>query len=391
MEETEDRRLRAKQVSGDYGYIPDLVASAGPSLLALIGGASPGIVSQHIDRGNQYAQARGKQEEVTKDKMTQIDVNGEPMNVLARDALGEKPYIQPPRSAGASGAPSGNVQSTMTYSNKKTGEISNFYLSRNGLIYRVGDNEANGNPVPPEKIAADYVPFKGFATANIEDAYGNKNVTQMQRTNPGQKVSVAGAKGYGSMVGVPTEGIKQTEKSLDEHNKRVGDIENKLSDLKSSIPILENPASTPTELTAAREALIRSISTEPRLTDEDVARAMGNDFRSLFAQTRNALGNKAFGDMSPKQRQEFLTSAKTLINRMDQGVQRSYDKMTKETSTVPGGKGYIEKKTPVQAQKSKASKAELEKIKQAAKKAFGNDKTMYDKFVEKKTRELGLD
>jgi len=377
--------------SSDLSFLPDLAASAGPGILALLGGASSNVVSQHFDRGNKYAQSRGAQEEVTKDKIMQVDDNGLPLNVLARDAVGRRPFIEPKAGApGSSGASGGNVQSARSYSNKKTGEIVDVYLARNGLIYRAGDNEATGKPIPADVLATEYVPFKGFATANIENAFGDKSVTQMQRTNPAQKVTVAGAKGYGSMVGVPEEGIKQTEKSLDEHNKRVGDLELKAGDLKSSISILENPTATPTELTAARESLIRAISTEPRLTDEDVARAMGNDFRSLYSQFRNALKNKAFGEMSPVQRQEFIKSAKTLIKKIDQGVQRSYEKMMGESATVPGGKSYLEKKTPELSKKSKKATAEIEKIKQAAKKAFGNDIDGYNSFIEKKSLELGL-
>lgn len=379
-----------KNQSTDLSFLPDLAASAGPGLLALLGGASPKIVSEQFDKGNRYAQGRGTQEEITKDKIMQIDVNGEPQNILARDAVGKKPFIPGKTITGSTSGTGGNVQSARSYSNKKTGEIVDVYLSRNGLIYRAGDNEATGKPISADVLASEYVPFKGFATANIENAFGDKTVTQMQRTNPSQKVTVGGAKGYGSMVGVPTEGIKQTEKSLDEHNKRVGDLELKASDLKSSIAILENKDATPTELTAARESLIRSISTEPRLTDEDVARAMGNDFRSLYSQFKNAVKNRGLGEMNPEQRAEFIKSAKTLIAKMDQGVQRSYEKMIGESETVPGGKQYLEKKNPALSKKLKKSTAEMEKIKQAAKKAFGNDIDGYNSFIDKKSLELGL-
>lgn len=384
----DEQQIPPKDVQAGLGYIPDLAAAVGPGLLATLGGASPRVASSLFDQGNKYAQGRGAQEEVTKNKLTTaIGKDGKPVYVNTRDAVGLQQYIKPNRMLDTSQ----NVQSTATYSNKQTGELANFYIARNGLIYRVGENETNGKPISPDFLAQNYVPFKGYASAETVDPYGTKVVTQTQRSLPSQVDVIAKTPGYGAMVGVPTEGIKETEKSLDEHNKRIGDLELKRNDLKSSLSIFNNPSATPTELTAARESLIRSITPEPRLTDEDVKRAMGNDFRSVFSQVRNMLSNKTFEQMSTAERAEFIKASNTLIDKMNKGIQRSYDKMLQESSTVPGGQGYLQKKTQPNVQMKRSTQAQFDQIKRAAAQEFGAGTDLYNKFVAKKALDLGIE
>src|SRR5690554_4654046 len=43
-------------------FMPDLIASAGPSVLALLGGASADVVTSQMDRANQYAKSRADRE-----------------------------------------------------------------------------------------------------------------------------------------------------------------------------------------------------------------------------------------------------------------------------------------------------------------------------------------
>ncbi len=374
----------------DPAMVADLAASAGPSLLALLGGASPAVVSGLLDKGNQYAMKRGAQEEVTKDKIAIIEEDGLPKNVLVRDSLGKKPYYQQKAASALGGSSDQNVQSKMVFSNKKTGELLSTYLARNGKMYRVGETPDMAEALDPNKLNQEYVPFIGFGTAKSKDMYGGESVTQFQKTLPSKKVVVGGTQGYAGTQGVPTEGLKATEKSLDEHNKRIGDLELKANTIDDFISVLSNPNANANEIAAAQEAVIRATTTEPRLTDEDVKRAMGDNFKSVFTQLSRALSNKVTGKLQQNQRNDLLKAAQTLSSVMKKGIQRSYEKMQGEVSTIPGASSLVEKRTPDIQKRKKQTQAKMAEIEQIAKKQFGPDKESYNRYIKMKRQELGL-
>lgn len=377
-------RIKETQLAERNASLGDAAVAAVPTLMNLLGKGSSIEQANRITDANKYLQNRGAANAAElKDIKTISNEIGEPEFIKAEDSIGMKAYEAP--KAGKTAADlAGHVHSAQKVFNVDTAERGLKVLYKNGTSKII-------NSTGEESTGGKWEPDLGVGVVTSEDMYGSKKTKQWNKNTPtGDKKIVTQQPGYGSTQGVPTEGIKQAEKSLDEHNKRIGDLELKRSDLQSSLSIMSNPNATPTELTAARESLIRSISTEPRLTDNDVARAMGNDFRSLYAQLRNSISNKAYGDMSPEQRSEFLKSAKTLISKIDSGIGRSHQKMMEESSTVPGGKNYLEKKTKTQVQKSKAKQAELIEMKNKAKKFFGNNVDAYNKFIAKKQEELGI-
>ena len=377
-------RIKETQLAERNASLGDAAVAAVPTLMNLFGKGNSIEQAGRIADTNKYLQNRGAAKVAElKDIKTISNELGEPEFIKAEDSIGMKAY-EAPKSGKTAADLAGHVHSAQKVFNMDTNERGLKVLYKNGtskIINSVGEESTGGR----------WEPDVGVGVVTNEDMYGGKKTEQWNKNKPsGGNKTVTQQPGYGTTQGVPTEGVKQAEKSLDEHNKRIGDIELKRNDLQSSLGIMSNPNSTPTELTAARESLIRSISTEPRLTDEDVARAMGNDFRSTYAQLRNSISNKAYGDMSPEQRAEFLKSAKTLINKMDSGISKSHQKMMEESSAIPGGKDYLEKKTKTQAQKSKAKQAELITIKNKAKKFFGNNVDAYNKFIAKKQEELGI-
>ena len=381
-----------RSVASDFDprMVADLGASLGPSVLALLGGASPNVVSGLMDKGNQYAMKRGAQEEVTKDKISVIDEGGLPLNVLTRDSVGKRPYYQAKAGALSGGQKDQNVQSKMTFANKKTGELMSTYLARNGQMYRVGETPDTANPLDPSVLSNEYVPFFGFGTAKSKSMYGDESVIQFQKTQPEKKTTIGGTQGYAGTQNVPTEGLKVFEKSQDEFNKIAVPLEQKRKSLNDAINIIGNKNSTSTEMAAAQEAIIRGIINDPILTEGDVPRAMGDNYKSLFKQVTNAVSRKAVGSMNQTERADMLKSAKSLATMLDTGISSMYEKFKGEVSTIPGASDLAKKRNPQIEKRSKANQAELIRIKEIAKKQFGNDKKAYDSYIKLKQNQLGL-
>lgn len=381
-EAPEPREYQQKDNSNQY--LGDLAASAGPGLLALLGGASASVVSPLFDKGNAYAMKRGAQEEVTKANTSVIDNNGEPLNVRTRDALGEKPYYQSRLSTMKENGSSllvNGIPAKMY--NPLTGERSLIQGYKDGTAYRFGTKDQVTD-------IGTWQPDMGVGGATATDPYGRKTQEQFDKNKPTKKQTVRDTPGYGNLLGAPLKTIDKVDRITDKYSKDTDILETKKNELNNAVNIFRNPKSGPTELTAAREALIRSITTEPRLTDSDVERALGNDFRPLLAQLGSQLSNKAFGEMSDKQKQDFLAGASTLIRRFDNALNFAYDKSKQRANALPGGKSLFESQTPKRTKSARESEADLISVERAAAKRYGKNTPNYNKFMEFKKAKMGM-
>jgi hypothetical protein len=365
LAETSEAKEEYQGMDGQSAmYLGDAVASAGPALLSLLGGGSAAVVSGLFDKGNKYAQSRGAQEEITKANTSVIDVDGQPVNIRSRDAIGKKPYYQSKLGGKAFADPS-SIQKTERVYDRATDSFKIMGITRGGQVVDLG-----------------LEPSMGVGSASGTDVLGSKSTVQYNKNDPSKKTPIKTTPGYGTLTGTPVQTQKDVNKLADKYAKDTDILETKKNELNNAVSIFSNPKATPTELTAAREALIRSVTAETRLTDNDVERALGNDFRTLLAQIGSSLSNKGFGEMSDAQKADFLTAAKTLSNRLENGLNFAYNKSKQRASALPGGKEAFEAQTPERTKSAKTAEAELIKVQMQAEKKYGKGTPAFEQFMQ---------
>lgn len=382
-------RIEKRNTNQMYG---DLAASLGPSVLAILGGASPAVTTSLLDKGNQYAMNRGKQEEITKDKLVEVENEmGDPENVLARDAVGMKPYERPLLGRGGAGANGTTVHNKLQFTNKKTGELRYAYMNKDGKSYWLGETPDTGAQPLDANILNEYIPFAGYGTVTNKDMYDNITVQQYPKANPQQKTTVGGSQGYAGLVGVPQKGLEEANKAQDDFDKVVVPIRQKISNLDGNIGILRGSSSTPTQKTAAREAIIRGVISDPILTDSDVARSMGEDYRALIDSFKNTFSKKIGGKMSDAEQEDMLKAYATIKSNLERGIITRYGSMKDRLSTVPGAAPVVSERNKETEKMINQKKAQLESIKQVAKRRFGDNKKLYDAYINQKKLEMGIE
>ena len=152
--------------------------------------------------------------------------------------------------------------------------------------------------------------------------------------------------GYGTLTKTPINTAKGVDKIIDTYEKDTTILNTKLNELNNATSVFKKRGASPTELTSAREALIRAVTTESRLTDEDVERALGNDYRDILSQVGGVLTNKTFGELSVAQRQDFLKGIDMLGKRLQGAIEFAKNKAKTRSSGLPQGKGYFESQIP---------------------------------------------
>lgn len=282
-------------------YLGDAVASAGPALLSLFGGGSPAVVSSLFDKGNQYAQKRGAQEEITKANTSVIDRDGQPLNIRSRDAIGEKPYYQTKLGLGM-GANGVRQFQPLTLKNVKTNEIVVARQNANGYF------DAEGVPYDMKT----WLPFKTEDLIREKTVQGGSSVTARDKYT-GKLNKVTSKAGIGDVMGGVSKeeavsGIKSAEKAKEKSYKQLEAIEG----ARRSITILDKPNLTPEEAASGIFAIIKANNGE-RLSDSDYAMARGTEFKSLLRQFEDWSDGKILGQINPKIIQAYKEVAKSTI------------------------------------------------------------------------------
>lgn len=263
-------------------YIGDLAASAGPGLLSLLGGGSPAVVSNLMDKGNKYAQNRGAQEEITKANTSVIDDNGEPLNVRTRDAMGKKPYY-PSRSGSLSnlGSVVSGVPANMF--NPKTGDRAKVQQYKDGTAFRYGTK------IPITDIG-DWQQDLGVANATGTDVYGTKTQDQYNKNQPSGMTRVKTTQGLGEYMGhIPQ---KEAESRLKDANKSKVKTAESIATLQELKAHRNTLATTNDSMTfsIAMGNILRTV--EKRLSDEEQQRFLGNDYRGILGNASNYIQGK---------------------------------------------------------------------------------------------------
>ena len=295
--------------------IADAVAGAGPALLSLLGGADTRQVVGHFDRGNEYAKARGKQEEITPDKLIKIDENGEPINVNPYDALYQKPYMDKKEaSAAAPLSKKGNFQLVKVF-NKNNGEYESVVFdTSSGEVVNNADIIARAGDPKITQVRTLEGGTKGFKVSpykkGTEGAYSEAGIGDQFGSKPGNRLSAEEAKA----------GLKSSEKAKDKKVKIIEAQQN----AKQSVTMLSNPEATPEELAAGIQLMLKAVNKE-RLSDPDAVRLKGDEFKSYKRALEDFLQGKIAGEISASTRQGFINVANSFI-LASEGEKRAIDK-----------------------------------------------------------------
>ena len=306
-------------------FLPDLVASAGPSLLSLLGGASADVVSDQFNRGNKYAMTRAEQEIPTsKNTGTFLDENGNPELRLIKESIGRQPYSKSSESSKASG--SGNLHSVVRGFDPKTGSPRYYFMTKDMQTLDTG-----------------LEPFGGFGSFTSEDPYGTKTQVGFYRNDPRRRVETGRTEGFGTMVGtgIPEQTLKNTERIAESYDKAVTDIKQKATSMNSMLGAIDDPNSTPRELAALSEGFIRAVTPENRLSDFDMRELSGNRFKTFAQWAEDIVANKVRGGLSDSQREDYKRLAQRLFQRYREIEEREAQKALRRGSFYPKGEEAI--------------------------------------------------
>lgn len=290
-------------------YLADLAASAGPGLLALLGGASANVVSPMLDKGNAYAMKRGAQEEITKANTSVIDNNGQPLNIRSRDAIGEQPYYQQ-KVNGLGGKLGGKEFAPVAVKNIRTGEVLPAKVTGNGYM-TVDSNEMFG----PE-----WLPFRSETILREKTVQGGSVAKARDQYN-GKIKTISGQQGIGDLMGGVSKeealaGIDAAKKGKDKSFKAVEAIEG----ARRSLAILDRPNLTPEEASSGIFLIIKAINGE-RLSDTDYANLRGEEFKSYARQVEDWAGGRIAGQISPKAIAAFKLIAQDMIKAKQREIE----------------------------------------------------------------------
>jgi len=326
MPVTEEPQAPKEYVPKDNSnqYIGDAVASGGPALLALLGGASAGVVSPLFDKGNAYAMKRGAQEEVTKANTSVIDIDGKPLNVRTRDALGEKPYYQS-RLASVNQGPNERVFPPITL--KNVNKSSPDYGKTVGALSK---SSGYFNPETNERYSMnDWLPFKQDVVLRERTIQGGqvvKAVDPYNMTGSSPKV-ISSQSGLGNNFGGLSKeeamsGIKSAEKGRVAAQKPVEAYQNALSAYET----LSAPNLTPERAAAGIVSIVRATNGE-RLSDTDYANLRGEEFKSYVRVFEDWSSGKIVGEISPKIIAAYLEVSQDVMRnkkREAEAVRKNY-------------------------------------------------------------------
>jgi hypothetical protein len=281
-------------------YLGDLAASAGPSILALLGGASPSITTSLMNKGNQYAVGRGKQEEITKDKISVIDNNGSPENILTRDAVGKKPYYQ----SKLGGVNGGREFAPVAVKNLITGKTMVAKTAGGGYYH-----PTKGEMLDPEV----WLPFKTDDIIREKTLQGG-SITQARDKYTGKLAAVSSKAGVGDRFGGISKeeaqaGIGDARKAKDKSTASVEAYEN----ARSANQMLSDPTLTPEKAAAGIYRIVKAINGE-RVSDSDYANLRGVEFKSYIRQVEDWASGKLNSRPSPKAIDAFRQISKQIMS-----------------------------------------------------------------------------
>jgi len=305
-------------------YLGDLAASAGPGLLALLGGASPSVTTSLFDKGNVYAMKRGAQEEVTKANTSVIDINGEPLNVRTRDALGEKPFYPSRLASGNQGA---NDRVFPPITLKNVNKSSPDYGKTVGALSK---SSGYFNPETNERYSMnDWLPFRQDVVLREKTIQGGqvvKVVNPYNMTGSSPKV-ISSQSGLGDNFGGLSKeeamsGIKSAEKGKAAAQKPVEAYQNALSAYET----LSSPNLTPEKAAAGIVSIVKATNGE-RLSDTDYANLRGEEFKSYVRIFEDWSSGKIVGEINPKIIAAYLEVSEDVMRnkkREAQAIKRNY-------------------------------------------------------------------
>jgi hypothetical protein len=284
-------------------YIGDLAAAAGPALISTLFGGSSKTNSELFDKGNQYLMNRGKQEEVTKDKISVIDDNGEPLNIRTRDALGKKPYYQ--SKLGKYGG-TGKAFAPIEVKHIDTGEILPAKVTGDGYV----------NAETGEMLGNKWLRFKSDDLIKEKTMQGGSQVTARNKYT-GKLAGVTAQQGLGDRLGgiskeEAVSAIKQSEKGRTESIKPLEQYNN----AKFAFDSLSSTNLTAEKGAAAMTILAKAINKD-KVSDADFVHLKGDEFKTYIRKFEEWADGRLQGQVPPQAVQAFREIAKEIM-RMKQ-------------------------------------------------------------------------
>lgn len=311
LEALKERSLKQQQAQ----TIGQAVSSIAPGLIGMLIGGTNDFRSRQFDRGNQIAEATGKQFVDNQKNLKEVMLDGQPRYVTGQEALYEKLYKTPERT-GLTGSEKGRYQLQPIYNHASKKYETVIFDTATKEMVNMADMVAR--PTSP-KITQErtgqgglevnkYVPYDGGPNT-LNTQFGPGNVAE--GTVPDDVVSKQEAEQF----------IKDAAKSKD---KKVKIVEAK-KNAEQSVKLLSDPSATPEELAAGIQLMLKAVNKE-RLSDPDAARLQGDDLKSLARTAEDVVSGKFMGQINPKTRQGFINVAKSFIKSTEEEM-KSMDQL----------------------------------------------------------------
>lgn len=307
-------------------------ASLAPGLIGLLTGGTEQFRAKQYERGNQIADAAGKQYIENQKNLKEVELDGQPRYVTGQEALYEKPYKAPAK-VGAIGSEKGRYQMQPIYNHASKKYETVIFDTATKEIVNMADMVAR--PTSP-KITQErtgqgglevnkYVPYDG-GPKTLNTQFGPGNVAE--GTVPDDVVSKQEAEQF----------IKDSAKSKD---KKVKIVEAK-KNAQQSIRILSDATATPEELAAGVQLMLKAVNKE-RLSDPDAVRLQGDEMKSYKRILEDFVAGRGLGEMNPKTRQGFINVARSFIASSDQEMKSVDDLYTPKGRLPDKGQKRLDK------------------------------------------------
>lgn len=323
LEALKQRTLKQQEAQ----TIGTAAASLAPGLIGLLTGGTDEFRARQFERGNQIAESAGKQYMDNQKNLKEVVLDGQPRYVTGQEALYEQPYKAPVKGGLSDEGKiiKGLYQSRQAY-DKKTGEYGT-------EIFNTATGERQ---FIPETISGATAP----KVTTLPTLQGGKEVSPVNPylTTPPPVVKKVHGIGDVAQGNVPSGTVSKQEAeqfikdSAKAKDKKVKIVEAK-KNAQQSIKLLSDPTSTPEELAAGVQLMLKAVNKE-RLSDPDAIRLQGDELKSYKRLLEDFVAGRGLGEMNPKTRQGFINVARSFIGSADKEM-KSIDELYTPKGRLP--------------------------------------------------------
>jgi len=370
LEALKERTLRQQQAQA----IGSAASSIAPGLIGMLVGGTNDFRARQFDKGNQIAEATGKQFVDNQKNLKEVMLDGQPRYVTGQEALYEQPYVKPTGLGGAGG----KLFAPFQLKNEKTGELK-WVQPRDGIL----EDMATREPI------TDFTGWKRYERnlfRQRKNAKGDVTLVEVDPITGLDKARYSDA-GYGTLYDVATEGQgKALEDQMKSASEKIFDSEIKFASLDDAEKILST-SYDPRTVSATIYSVARDLEPKGVLTNQDFEVLTGQSLDSFLSNIDYYTRNKMFGEVD-----KYAKSFIGLIRAMKAKKRSEIDTMRR---LIPSGgprskagtklKDVVPKKPEASIENKKAF-ADIEK--RASEKI--KDKALREEFLNKKRKQLGL-